>query len=72
MTGIWFMCAAMTGYAVRVIKWPTRAAFILAGVLLLMPFQASVVNAWLNAAGLALGAVLVAIEVRAKRRLATA
>ncbi len=72
LTGIWFMCAAMTGYAVRVMKWPTRAAFVLTGVLLLMPFQAALVNAWLNAAGVALGAVLVAIEVRAKRRLAVA
>ncbi len=70
LMGIWFMCAAMTGYALRVMKWPTRAAFILAGVLLLMPFQAAQVNAWLNAAGMVLGAALLATEVRAKRRLA--
>ena len=72
LAGIWCISAALTGYGVRVMKWPTRAAFILAGVLLLMPFQAALVNAWLNAAGMALGAVLLATEVRAKRRLAIA
>jgi TRAP transporter 4TM/12TM fusion protein len=72
LAGIWCISAALTGYGVRVMQWPTRAAFILAGVLLLMPFQAAAVNAWLNAAGMALGAVLLATEVRAKRRLAIA
>jgi TRAP-type uncharacterized transport system fused permease subunit len=72
LAGIWCISAGLTGYGVRVMQWPTRAAFILAGVLLLMPFQAAAVNAWLNAAGMVLGAVLLATEVRAKRRLAVA
>jgi hypothetical protein len=52
--------------------WPTRAAFLAAGILLLLPFQAAAINGWLNAAGAALMAVLIALELRAKRRLAPA
>jgi len=72
LAGIWFISAAMTGYAMRVMGWPMRGAFILAGALLLMPFQASVVNGWLNAAGVVLGAALFAYEFRSKLRPAAA
>jgi TRAP-type uncharacterized transport system fused permease subunit len=67
ITGIWFVCAGMTGYAFRVMTVPLRAGFVVAGVLLLMPFQASTINAWLNVAGLILGAGLVIYEVRGRR-----
>ncbi len=68
IAGIWFVCAGMTGYAMRVMGIPVRAAFVLAGLLLLMPFQAATINAWLNFAGLILGAGLLSYEVRAARR----
>jgi TRAP transporter 4TM/12TM fusion protein len=68
IAGIWFVCAAFTGYAVRVMGLAKRAAFGGAGLLLLMPFQAAAVNAWLNAAGFALGAGLIAYEYNALRR----
>src|SRR6185503_9949228 len=55
LVGIWFVCAGFTGYAVRVMGTPMRVLFVVAGLLLLMPFQASTINAWLNAAGAALG-----------------
>ncbi len=54
----------MTGYAMRVMSAPMRAGFVLAGLLLLMPFQASSMNAWLNLAGFVLGAALLTFEVR--------
>lgn len=62
LAGIWFVCAGMTGYALRVMTTPMRVGFVVAGILLLMPFQASVINAWLNVAGALLGAALFAYE----------
>jgi TRAP transporter 4TM/12TM fusion protein len=67
VTGIWFVCAGMTGYAFRVMTLPPRVGFVLAGLMLLMPFQAASVNGWLNVAGLILGAALVIYEVRGRR-----
>jgi TRAP-type uncharacterized transport system fused permease subunit len=65
IAGIWFVCAGFTGYALRVMPLPMRIAFIATGLLLLMPFQASMINAWLNAGGVALGIALFAYEWRA-------
>src|SRR4030095_12556696 len=67
IAGIWFVCAGMTGYALRVMRWPMRTAFVAAGVLLLMPFQAAAANAWLNAAGAALGLTLLFLEIRHRK-----
>jgi TRAP transporter 4TM/12TM fusion protein len=64
IAGIWFVCAAFTGYAMRVMSLPMRVGFGTAGLLLLMPFQASAINGWLNVLGGALGGVLLAFEVR--------
>ena len=67
VAGIWFVCAGMTGYAFRVMSVIPRTAFVITGILLLMPFQAATVNAWLNLAGLILGAGLIIYEVKARR-----
>ncbi len=64
LVGIWFVCAAFTGYAMRAMSLPMRVAFGATGVLLLMPFQASSVNVWLNVFGGALGFSLLAYETR--------
>jgi TRAP transporter 4TM/12TM fusion protein len=72
LTGIWFVCAAFTGYAMRVMNTPMRIGFGAAGFLLLMPFQASTVNLWLNVAGGALGFGLLACEMRQVKREARA
>ena len=69
LAGIWFVCAGFTGYAVRVMGTPMRVAFVATGLLLLMPFQASTINAWLNAAGALLGAGLFAYEFRARKTI---
>jgi TRAP-type uncharacterized transport system fused permease subunit len=66
VAGIWFVCAGFTGYAVRVMSTPIRVAFVVSGLLLLMPFQASAINAWLNVAGALLGMGLFAYEWRAR------
>jgi TRAP transporter 4TM/12TM fusion protein len=65
LTGIWFVCAAFTGYAMRVMRAPMRIGFGAAGFLMLMPFQASIVNLWLNVAGAVLGFTLLFFEHRA-------
>jgi TRAP transporter 4TM/12TM fusion protein len=71
IAGIWFVCAAFTGYAMRVMPLPMRVAFGVAGLMLLMPFQASTINAWLNAAGGALGVALLVYEMRGNRKEAS-
>jgi TRAP transporter 4TM/12TM fusion protein len=67
LAGIWFVCAAFTGYAFRVMGTAARLGFGAAGFLLLLPFQAAPAIAWLNAIGAALGAALVAYELKAGR-----
>lgn len=66
IAGIWFVCAAFTGYAMRVMGLPVRIALGAAGLMLLMPFQASAVNGWLNVLGAALGAALLVYEFKAR------
>src|SRR6185295_1350335 len=70
VAGIWFVCAGMTGYALRVMGVPQRAGFVLAGLMLLMPFQAATINAWINVAGAALGILLFVLEFRNRREVA--
>jgi hypothetical protein len=64
IAGIWFVCAAFTGYALRVMSHGMRVGFGLAGLLLLLPFQAAAPIAWLNAAGAVLGFTLLFFEHR--------
>ncbi len=70
IAGIWFVCAAFTGYAMRVMGLPMRVAFGAAGLLLLMPFQASAVNAWVNVLGAGLGVALLIYEFKARGKAA--
>jgi len=69
LAGIWLICAAMTGYAVRLIGLPLRAAFFAAGVLLMLPHQVSAAVLWMNIAGAAIGIGLVAYEITVTRRM---
>jgi TRAP-type uncharacterized transport system fused permease subunit len=69
IAGIWFVCAGMTGYALRVMTTPMRAGFVLAGLMLLMPFQAATINAWINVAGAALGFTLLFLEMRGRKHV---
>jgi TRAP transporter 4TM/12TM fusion protein len=65
--GIWLVCAAMTGYFVRTMSWSLRAAFAVAGLMLLSPHQASEVMLWINIAGALAGIALIAYELKARR-----
>ena len=67
VAGIWFVCAGMTGYALRVMGVPQRAGFVLAGLMLLMPFQAAMINAWINVAGAVLGIALFLLELKSRK-----
>ena len=72
LAGIWLICAAMTGYFVRVLDLPMRLGFISAGIMLMLPHQVSTAMLWVNAAGGALGVALVVLELKARRRPAPA
>lgn len=72
LAGIWLVCAAMTGYFVRVMSLRLRGAFVAAGVLLLLPHQVSEAVFWANVAGGIIGVILVALELRTKRLLVPA
>ena len=66
--GIWFVCAAFTGYAFRVMGTAMRVGFGAAGFLLLLPFQAAAAIGWLNALGALLGVTLAAYERNRSKR----
>jgi TRAP transporter 4TM/12TM fusion protein len=72
LAGIWLICAAMTGYFVRVLEPSMRLGFAVAGVFLMLPHQVSAAMLWVNIAGAALGIALVVYELKARRRLAPA
>jgi len=67
MAGVWLVCAAFAGYAIRPLSMPMRAAFGLAGLLLFIPADAVKHGEWTDIVGLALGAVLLTREVLAVR-----
>jgi TRAP transporter 4TM/12TM fusion protein len=71
LAGIWLICAAMTGFFVKVMNLGTRVAFALAGIMLLMPHQMSGLMLWVNIAGAALGSALVIYELRTRGKEAS-
>jgi TRAP transporter 4TM/12TM fusion protein len=64
--GIWLICAAMTGYFVRVLATPMRIAFAATGVLLMLPHQLSQAMLWANIVGGALAVALIIRELKSK------
>ena len=67
IAGIWLICAAMTGFFTRILSIQMRIAFAAAGVMLLSPHQLSDFMLWVNITGAALGAALVALELKSGR-----
>ena len=67
LAGVWLICAAFAGYAVRPLSMPMRIGFGLAGLLLFIPADSMTHGEWTDVAGLALGAVLLAREIMATR-----
>jgi TRAP-type uncharacterized transport system fused permease subunit len=66
--GIWLICAAMVGYFARLLSLGMRALFVLAGVMMLLPHEASGLLLAINAAGVALGILLIIYEFRLGRK----
>ena len=67
LIGVWLICAAFAGYAVRPLGMPLRIGFGLAGLLLFIPADAMPHGEWTDIAGLALGGVLLGREILATR-----
>jgi TRAP-type uncharacterized transport system fused permease subunit len=66
--GIWLICAAMVGYLARLLPFLMRLAFVLAGLMMLLPHQASKLMLAVNAAGVVLGVLLLVYEFRLGRK----
>jgi TRAP transporter 4TM/12TM fusion protein len=69
LAGVWMVCAAFAGFLLRTLDVPTRIGFGIAGLLLFVPAEAMHYGGLTDAAGLALGAILVAREFFAVGRL---
>jgi TRAP-type uncharacterized transport system fused permease subunit len=72
LIGIWLVCAAMVGYFTRLLTWSMRLAFVVAGIMLLLPHQASALMMAVNVVGFVLGIALLAYEWRARPRAGSA
>jgi hypothetical protein len=67
LAGVWMVCAAFAGFALRPIDGPTRIGFAIAGLLLFIPAGAVPYGHFTDIGGLLLGALLLAREVVAVR-----
>jgi TRAP transporter 4TM/12TM fusion protein len=65
--GIWLVCVAMTGFFTSILSIGKRAAFVAAGIMLLLPHQVSDLLLWINILGAAAGIALLAHELKARR-----
>jgi TRAP-type uncharacterized transport system fused permease subunit len=73
IAGVWMVCAAFAGFLIRPLDMPTRVGLGAAGLLLFIPAEAVHYGGLTDAAGLILGAILVAREfLVVRRRRATA
>jgi TRAP transporter 4TM/12TM fusion protein len=62
VVGVWFVAAAVMGYAMRDLKQLDRVLYALAGIFLLLPVGAFAEARWLNIVGGCLAAALLARE----------
>ncbi len=67
--GIWLICAAMSGFLSRVLPPSSRLLFAVAGIMMMLPHQASTLMLAVNLAGIALACVLVVYELRKGKEL---
>ena len=70
--GVWLVSAGFTGHFTRPLVWPMRSAFVVAGVLLMLPRNAVEWGLWSDLAGAVAGIALVAWEISRSRRAAPA
>jgi TRAP transporter 4TM/12TM fusion protein len=69
LIGIWLICAAFAGYAMRPLSIPMRMGFGIAGMLLFIPAESLPHGEWTDIIGLTLGVALFGYEYMAVRRL---
>jgi TRAP transporter 4TM/12TM fusion protein len=72
IAGVWFISAAMMGYSAQPLRLLSRAAYCVAGIGIFLPASAFGAGRWINAAGVGLGAALIAWEKLARRRVTAA
>jgi TRAP-type uncharacterized transport system fused permease subunit len=72
VAGVWFISAAMMGYAMRPLGFVARVSFAVTGLCLFMPASAFGAGRWINVAGMGLAAAIFAREKAARRRVVAA
>ena len=72
IAGVWFISAAMMGYSAQPLRLLSRVAYCVAGIGIFLPASAFGAGRWINAAGVGLGAALIAWEKLARRRVMAA
>ena len=72
IAGIWLASAGLTGYLLRHMNWTTRILYMIGGLALLIPSQAFPNAFMVEIAGGILCAVLVGIDISARRRAVAA
>jgi TRAP transporter 4TM/12TM fusion protein len=70
--GVWLVSAGFVGYFIRALAMDRRVLFVLAGILLMLPANAAPWALLAELVGLALGVLLVALEISLGRRTQTA
>lgn len=71
VAGIWLVSIAIAGFFVRPVSRPMRLAFLIAGIMALMPADAFPGAALTDIAGAVIGIALIGFEVLAHRRRAS-
>jgi len=72
IAGVWFISAAMMGYAAGPLGLAARVLYCAAGVGIFWPANAFGAGRWINAAGVVLGVVLIARDKVVRRRAVAA
>ena len=72
IAGVWFISAAMMGYAAKPLGLATRIVYCAAGVGIFWPASAFGAGRWINAAGVGLGLALIAWDRISRRRAVAA
>jgi TRAP transporter 4TM/12TM fusion protein len=65
--GVWQVSIGMAGYFTRPLGWPSRALFIIGGMLALIPAGAFSGGSWSDIVGVGMGIVLIGYEVMRQR-----
>ncbi len=65
--GVWLVSIGMAGYFTRLLGWPSRILFVVAGILALIPASAFTGGYWTDVIGVGMGVALIGYEIMRKR-----